>query len=72
MTPKKAILDLGPIVIQGLTLRIKSPISEPNLSENLGLQDETRDELGAEFHKKLDLKDGDERVAEMRRKIRTL
>ena len=42
--------------------------SEPDLSENLGLQDETRDELGAEFHKKLDLKDEDERVAENEKK----
>nr|XP_029147058.1 uncharacterized protein LOC114924978 [Arachis hypogaea] len=30
--------------------------------------DETRDELGAEFHKKLDLKDEDERVAENEKK----
>ncbi|XLS53726.1 hypothetical protein HN51_064586 [Arachis hypogaea] len=41
---------------------------EPDLSENLGLQDETRDELGTEFHKKLDLKDEDERVAENEKK----
>ncbi|XLR04144.1 hypothetical protein S83_070342, partial [Arachis hypogaea] len=40
----------------------------PDLSENLGLQDETRDKLGAEFHKKLDLKDEDERVAENEKK----
>ncbi|QHO19310.1 Zinc finger CCCH domain-containing protein [Arachis hypogaea] len=31
-------------------------------------KDETRDELGAEFHKKLDLKDEDERVAENEKK----
>ncbi|XLR21032.1 hypothetical protein HN51_006317 [Arachis hypogaea] len=31
-------------------------------------RDETRDELGAEFHKKLDLKDEDERVAENEKK----
>ncbi|MED6150751.1 hypothetical protein PIB30_075576 [Stylosanthes scabra] len=42
--------------------------SEPDLSENLGLQDETRDELGAEFHDKLDLKEEDERVAETEKK----
>ncbi|XLS64706.1 hypothetical protein HN51_024680, partial [Arachis hypogaea] len=30
--------------------------------------DETLDELGAEFHKKLDLKDEDERVAENEKK----
>ncbi|XLS83252.1 hypothetical protein HN51_049083 [Arachis hypogaea] len=43
-------------------------MSESNLSENLGLQDETRDELGAEFHKKLDVKDENERVAENEKK----